>query len=139
MPSAVVLADRLPEGLRQTVVGLLCSDGRNLTARQLGVFLVCYLEKGPHTVRGLAVDLNVPKPAITMALDRLGAFGLARRVRDPRDRRSVVVQRTRVGLELLSDLRTVLTAAASAPPAAAREARKVRSPTVRLTPSVSEA
>lgn len=83
------------------------------------MFLICYLEEGPHTVRGLAAQLHVSKPAITRSLDRLGALGLARRAQDPRDRRSVVVQRTQIGLELLADLRGLLTAAAetvSAPP-----------------------
>jgi DNA-binding MarR family transcriptional regulator len=107
-----VPAERLPEALRHTVVGLVRRDGPDLSARQLAVFLICYLEEGPHTVRGLAAQLHVSKPAITRSLDRLGALGLARRAQDPRDRRSVVVQRTRVGLELLADLRGLLDAAA---------------------------
>ena len=119
MPNPSVPAERLPEALRHTIVGLVRRDGPDLSARQLAVFLICYLEEGPHTVRGLAAQLHVSKPAITRSLDRLGALGLARRAQDPRDRRSVVVQRTRIGLELLADLRALLTAAAeavSAPP-----------------------
>ncbi len=112
MPTPAVPVERLPEVLRHTIVGLVRRDGPDLSARQLAVFLICYLEEGPHTVRGLAVRLNVSKPAITRSLDRLGALGLARRAQDPRDRRSVVVQRTRTGLELLADLRGLLTAAA---------------------------
>ena len=114
MPSPAVPTERLAEALRHTVVGLVRRDGPDLSARQLAVFLICYLEEGPHTVRGLAFHLHVSKPAITRALDRLGALNLARRAQDPRDRRSVVVQRTRIGLELLADLRALLSAAAEA-------------------------
>ena len=119
MPFPAVSAERLPEALRHTIVGLVRRDGPDLSARQLAVFLICYLEEGPHTVRGLASQLEVSKPAITRSLDRLGALGLVRRAQDPRDRRSVVVQRTRIGLDLLADLRGLLTTAAeavSAPP-----------------------
>jgi DNA-binding MarR family transcriptional regulator len=115
MASASIPVDRLPEVLRHTVVGLVRRDGPDLSARQLAVFLVCYLEEGPHTVRGLAAHLQVSKPAITRSLDRLGALGLARRAQDPRDRRSVVVQRTKSGGELLADLRGLLHAAGATP------------------------
>src|SRR6476660_1464944 len=80
--------------LRQTIVALVRRDGPDLTARQLGVFLTCYLEGEAQTVRGLAAKLNVAKPAITRALDRLAEFDLVRRKQDPLDRRSVLVQRT---------------------------------------------
>ena len=86
-------------------------DGPDLSARQLGVFLTCYLQDGAHTVRGLAADLNVSKPAITRALDRLGELDLARRKVDPMDRRSVLVQRTLKGTAFLRDLRSIMTEA----------------------------
>ena len=82
-----------------------------------GVFLTCYLQDGAHTVRGLAADLNVSKPAITRALDRLGELELARRKVDPADRRSVLVQRTLKGQAFLRDLRGIM-GEASAPPKA---------------------
>ncbi len=66
-------ADQLVGILRDTVVALVRRDGPDLSARQLGVFLTCYLQDGAHTVRGLAADLNVSKPAITRALDRLAS------------------------------------------------------------------
>jgi hypothetical protein len=72
-------ADQLVGILRDTVVALVRRDGPDLSARQLGVFLTCYLQEGAHTVRGLAAELNVSKPAITRALDRLGELDLARR------------------------------------------------------------
>ncbi|HQT77249.1 MAG: MarR family transcriptional regulator [Rhodospirillales bacterium 20-64-7] len=94
--------------LRETIVALVRRDGADLSARQLGVFLTCYLREGGHTVRGLAAELNVSKPAITRALDRLGELDLARRKVDPLDRRSVLVQRTTKGSAFLRDLRGIM-------------------------------
>ena len=100
--------------LRDTIVSLVRRDGPDLSARQLGVFLTCYLQDGAHTVRGLAADLNVSKPAITRALDRLGELDLARRKVDPMDRRSVLVQRTLKGQAFLRDLRSIMSEAGAA-------------------------
>ena len=94
--------------LRDTVVALVRRDGADLSARQLGVFLTCYLNEGGHTVRGLASALKVSKPAITRALDRLGELDFARRKVDPLDRRSVLVQRTTKGSAFLRDLRNIM-------------------------------
>jgi DNA-binding MarR family transcriptional regulator len=113
MPSASS-ADQLVGILRDTVVALVRRDGPDLSARQLGVFLTCYLQEGAHTVRGLAADLNVSKPAITRALDRLGDLDLARRKVDPQDRRSVLVQRTVKGTAFLRDLRSIMGEASAA-------------------------
>ena len=106
-------SDQLVGILRDTTVALVRRDGPDLSARQLGVFLTCYLQDGNHTVRGLAADLNVSKPAITRALDRLGELDLARRKVDPLDRRSVLVQRTLKGQAFLRDLRGIMTEATS--------------------------
>ncbi len=104
-------ADQLVGILRETIVSLVRRDGPDLSARQLGVFLTCYLKDGAHTVRGLAAELNVSKPAITRALDRLGELDLARRKVDPADRRSVLVQRTLKGTAFLRDLRGIMSEA----------------------------
>jgi DNA-binding MarR family transcriptional regulator len=101
-------ADQLVGILRDTIVSLVRRDGPDLSARQLGVFLTVYLSPGPHTVRGLAQELNVSKPAITRALDRLGELDLARRKVDMMDRRSVLVQRTLKGSVFLRDLRQTM-------------------------------
>ncbi len=66
----------------------------DLTARQFALLLHVYLTPPPHTVRGLAAELNMSKPAVTRALDRLGRHDLARRKRDHADKRSVLIQRT---------------------------------------------
>jgi DNA-binding MarR family transcriptional regulator len=65
-------------------------------------------------VRGLAEHLQVAKPAITRALDRLEEFDLLRRVDDPTDRRSVNVGRTRAGSAYVEQLRKLLASAAVA-------------------------
>ena len=117
--------------LRDTIVSLVRRDGPDLSARQLGVFLTCYLQEGPHTVRGLASDLNVSKPAITRALDRLGELELARRKVDPADRRSVLVQKTIKGQAFLKDLRSIMGEASKAPAAVVAE------PTVRSSKRVA--
>src|ERR1700735_3925238 len=114
------------EVLRQTTVALVRRDGPDLSARQLGVFLTCYLEGEAQTVRGLAAKLDVSKPAITRALDRLDQFDLVRRKTDPLDRRSVLAQRTATGMAFLRDLKKVLAHAGSeADKAPARTPRPV--------------
>ncbi len=100
--------------LRNTIVELVRREGPDLSARQLGVCLTCYLENEAQTVRGLAARLGVSKPAITRALDRLAEFDLVRRKTDPLDRRSVLVQRTPSGAAFLRELRTILRDAAAA-------------------------
>ena len=112
--AAVSAIDNMVGILRDTIVALVRRDGPDLSARQLGVFLTCYLQDGAHTVRGLAADLNVSKPAITRALDRLGELDLARRKVDPMDRRSVLVQRTLKGQAFLRDLRSIMAEADAA-------------------------
>ncbi len=112
-------SDQLVGVLRDTIVALVRRDGADLSARQLGVFLTCYLQDGAHTVRGLAAELNVSKPAITRALDRLSELELARRKVDPTDRRSVLVQRTLKGAAFLRDLRSTMSEASAAPKKAA--------------------
>lgn len=113
--AAALNPDNLVAVLRDTTVALVRRDGADLSARQLGVLLTCYLNEGAHTVRGLAADLNVSKPAITRALDRLGELDLARRKTDPMDRRSVLVQRTLKGTAFMRDLRDIMAEAAVTP------------------------
>jgi DNA-binding MarR family transcriptional regulator len=94
--------------LHKTMLSLVKRDGLDLTARQLGIFLTVYLEKGPHTVRRMAVLFNICKPAVTRSLDRLAELDLARRKVDPRDRRSVLVHPTEGGWTFLAELRSAM-------------------------------
>ena len=102
--TATMGGEALAYVLRGTILALVRRDDVDLTSRQLGVFLTVYLTAGPHTVRGLAAELNVSKPAITRALDRLGELSLVQRKVDPMDRRSVLVQQTRAGDAFLAGL-----------------------------------
>lgn len=80
------------------------SNDPDLTSRQMSVLLSVYMTEPPHTVRGLAADLNVAKPVITRALDTLGKKGLIKRAKDERDARSILVTRTVKGAVFLSEL-----------------------------------
>ncbi len=107
--------DDLADILRIAIVELVRREGPDLSSRQLGVILTCYLEPEAQTVRGLAARLEVSKPAITRALDRLADFELVRRKIDPLDRRSVLIQRTPRGTTYMRDLRTIMRKAAAEP------------------------
>jgi DNA-binding MarR family transcriptional regulator len=93
---------------RRAMVDNVRRDAPDLSARQMAALLTVYMTEPPHTVRGLAAGLGVSKPAVTRALDRLGEFGLARRKTDPRDGRSVVVQRTVKGSVYLAELAEII-------------------------------
>ncbi len=82
---------------RDVLADSVRGDGPDLSMRQWAILLTVYLHKGPHTVRALAHDLGVPKPAISRALDALSILGFVRRVRDETDRRIVLVQKTPEG------------------------------------------
>ena len=99
--------------LRHSIAELVRREGPDLTARQLATFLICYLDSEAQTVRGLAAQLNISKPAVTRALDRLVEFDLVRRKDDPLDRRSILVQRTQTGAGFLRELRGITKEAAA--------------------------
>ena len=79
----------------------------DFTHRQLAILLTVYLERPPHTVRGLAQKLGVTKPVITRALDAMGKQAIIARRRDEADKRNVIIQRTVKGalyVETLGDM-----------------------------------
>ncbi|MCW2238089.1 MarR family transcriptional regulator [Azospirillum canadense] len=88
---------------RTALIASVRQDGPDLSARQMAIMLQVYLTDPPHTVRGLAAMLNISKPAVTRALDRLSLLGFIKRKRDAEDKRSVLVQRTVKGSVFLSD------------------------------------
>ena len=81
----------------------LHKDLPDLTWRQFTLLLQIYRAPPPHTVRGLAKDLNMSKPAVTRALDRLEKLDFLRRKTDEADRRSILVQRTVAGSVFLRE------------------------------------
>jgi DNA-binding MarR family transcriptional regulator len=97
---------------RLATVASVRNDQADLSARQLGLLLTVYLRPQPHTVRGLAKELNISKPAITRALDKLQDLGYVKRKPDPDDKRSVIVQRTVKGSVFLTDFGQIVTKAA---------------------------
>ena len=87
-----------------SVVPALVQKGDDLTLRQCAVLLRVASLAEPQTVRGMAAALNVSKPAITRAIDRLAHDGLAVRVVDQSDRRSIHVRLTENGKAWIADL-----------------------------------
>jgi DNA-binding MarR family transcriptional regulator len=100
--------------LRETVVALVRLNGPDLNARQMAVFLMCYLDAVPHTVRDLAATLSVPKPSISRAIQTLEGFSLVKRQLDQMDRRSVMVMRTPQGFKFMGTIRQVMAAVETA-------------------------
>ena len=98
---------------RGAIVESVRRDAPDLSARQMALLLTVYLTPPPHTVRGLAATLNISKPAITRALDRLTEFGLVKRKVDEQDRRSVLIQRTVKGSVFLREFGDIIVQAAS--------------------------
>ncbi len=89
---------------RTATVQAVRSDEPDLTTRQLAVLMTITLGAPPHTVRGLAAALRIAKPAVTRAIDALERHGLAVRVADEDDARSVLVVRTARGQTFLATL-----------------------------------
>ena len=98
---------------RLSMIDLVRRDQADLTARQLSLLLSVYMTDGPHTVRGLAEALNISKPAVTRAVDKLASLDLVKRKRDEKDRRNVFIQRTVKGSVFLSDLSEMINTSAS--------------------------
>jgi DNA-binding MarR family transcriptional regulator len=94
------------------LAGSVRGDGPDLSARQMAILLTVYIKEGPHTVRGLAAGLNISKPAVTRALDRLAELKFTHRVKDEQDRRNVLIQRTVRGSAFLSEFAELVAAAA---------------------------
>ena len=90
--------------LKDVLAETVRADGPDLNVRQAAILLRVSLDPGPHTVRGLAEALGLGKPAVSRALDALSGLGLAMRVPDETDRRSVLVQTTARGLAALAGL-----------------------------------
>ncbi len=97
---------------RRAIVDSVRIDAPDLSARQMAMLLTVYLTPPPHTVRGMASSLNISKPAVTRAIDRLSDLGLVRRKPDENDRRSVLIQRTVKGSVFLREFGELVVSAA---------------------------
>jgi DNA-binding MarR family transcriptional regulator len=96
---------------RRTITTAVRRDAPDLSSRQMALLLTIYLTPPPHTVRGLAKALNISKPAVTRALNRLGDLEMVRRKQDEADRRSVLLQRTVKGSVFLREYGELIIAA----------------------------
>lgn len=106
-------ANQALEIWRGAIVESVRRDTPDLSARQMAILTTVYLSATSQTVRGLADSLNIAKPAVTRALDRLSELGLIRRKPDPDDRRSVLVQRTVKGSVFLTEFGELIVKAAT--------------------------
>lgn len=81
---------------RQTIFEIVknAENDIDLSSRQMAILLNVYLTEPPHTVRALATDLNISKPAVSRAIDKLSSLDLIKRQTDEKDRRSVNLYRT---------------------------------------------
>ena len=61
-------------------------------------------ESGAASVSGVAADLNLSRPAASLAIERLVHLGLVRRVEDAVDRRRKIVNLEKKGLHLIRRL-----------------------------------
>lgn len=102
---------------QSVLVNTVRDDRPDLSMRQMALLLTVYTTPTPHTVRGLAKTLNISKPAVTRALDRLCGIDLARRKRDDADRRNVLIQRTVKGSVYLTELGELIMRKAQSLPA----------------------
>lgn len=99
------------EILCRAITNSVQREAPDLSARQMAVLLNVYMTEAPHTVRGLAEELRISKPAVTRALDRLGKLGFIRRKADEFDRRNVLIQRTVTGSIFLRNYGEIFAAA----------------------------
>jgi DNA-binding MarR family transcriptional regulator len=85
--------------LHETLLRIV-RKGYDLTDRQKCVLYA--VQSKARTVRDMAGELSVSKPAISRAVDRLTDEGYTDRKDDPDDRRSILVATTKKGRELIA-------------------------------------
>lgn len=91
--------------LRAGVLSLVRDpSARDPSLRQLAVVLVTLAREEPHTIRGLATQLRIPKSTAFRAVERLEQIGWAWREADPLDRRSMNVTTTPSGRAAVAEI-----------------------------------
>ncbi len=79
--------------LRLRLRGMDLESSTGLSGRELD--LVALLSSsGPTSVKSLVADLGLPRSTMTAIVDRLEARGLIKRLPNPQDRRSVILETT---------------------------------------------
>lgn len=91
---------------------LFLSLSRNLppeiTIRNLSILLSVYMDGEAYTIRAVAKHLDIPKAAVSRAIDTLEKLDLLVRIRDPKDGRSITLGRTPRGIEYLRHVSSCL-------------------------------
>src|SRR5688572_2154964 len=80
----------------------------DLSSRQQAILLTVYLIPGPHSIKALAEELMISKPAVCRAVDALEKAKLVRRLRDRADKRNVLIQRTAKGSTYLTEFAGII-------------------------------
>lgn len=80
----------------------------DLSARQTAVLLGVYLMPPPHSIKSIADELMISKPAVCRAVDALEKAKLVKRLRDRADKRNVLLQRTVKGSVYLSEFADII-------------------------------
>ncbi len=83
----------------------------DLSARQTAVLLNVYLMPGAHSIKSIADELMISKPAVCRAVDALEKVKLVKRIRDRGDKRNVLLQRTVKGSVYLSEFADIILSA----------------------------
>ncbi len=92
--------------LQQAIAALVNRSGSTLSVRQIGVFLTAYLHDGIHTVNWLATEVGMSRVDAKRAVIKLDRIGLINRVTpDPSQKKHIIVERTAVGLLMMSFIR----------------------------------
>jgi DNA-binding MarR family transcriptional regulator len=103
--SRVIRALSFWHGVTSTALQKMPVD---LSSRQTAVLLNIYLMPPPHSIKSLASELMISKPAICRAIDALEGAKLVKRLRDRQDKRNVLIQRTVKGSVYLSEFADII-------------------------------
>jgi DNA-binding MarR family transcriptional regulator len=98
------MSDASQNHLQERIIGLVRSDRIDISLRQLAILLICRTVNFDSRVRSVAARLQIPKPSVSRAADRLSEMGLLRRIPDPEDGRSVLLVTTKQGLLLCTQI-----------------------------------
>jgi DNA-binding MarR family transcriptional regulator len=76
----------------------------DLSARQTAILLTVHMKSGPHSIKSLAKNLSISKPAVCRAIDVLENEKLLRRVADKKDKRNILLLPSAKGTAYLQEL-----------------------------------
>lgn len=74
------------------------------SARQIAIFSLVYEENFPGSVKELSKNLNISRPAVTKALNRLEYLGYLKRGYHQHDKRMIILNQTKKGQKYASQL-----------------------------------